>query len=150
MTNTVIDENGEVTITGSVLDSGLSPISNRVYREEDLKRMVAEFNAGDMPHFGEMMATGSDNYGTTVNMDRISHKVERVWFEDGSIMAEMKVLGTPHGDILREIITKGAMEGVSSVGFKPTPVMTGTLETIDEDLTVIDPTLIRVDATPEI
>lgn len=143
MTKILVDEEDKITIIGTVLDSGKSPISGRTYREEDLERMVEEFNAkGESACFGEIMGVGEEDYGPTTNMAKVSHQVKRLWFEDGSIMAEMKVLGTPHGDIIRELIE-------DKVGIKPTPVMTGLVEKIDGEDFATDLTLVRVDATEE-
>lgn len=130
----------KIKITGQVLASGESPITGRIYLEEDLKRMVEEFNASKYPHFGEVMPTeGYTADYATVNMDKVSHTVDRLWFEDGAIMAEMSVLGTPQGDILREALDSESIFGE----FKPSPIMTGTVE----DGVVVDPILNRVDAT---
>jgi hypothetical protein len=59
--------------------------------------------------------------GPTVNLDRVSHLIEELYPEGNNIIGKAKILDTPNGKIVKELLNAGAKLGVSSRGM-------GTLE----------------------
>ena len=59
--------------------------------------------------------------GPTVNLDRVSHLIEELVPEGKNIIGKAKILDTPNGKIVKELLNAGAKLGVSSRGM-------GTLE----------------------
>lgn len=66
-----------------------------------------------MKQNGKAFLTG--NSSPKINIERISHKITKIdMMEDGAVVAEMEVLDTPHGRILKQLINEGVHLGVST------------------------------------
>ena len=64
----------------------------------------------------------------TVNLDRVSHMIEELVPEGNNIIGKAKILDTPNGKIVKELLNSGAKLGVSSRGM-------GTLEKKEMQIT---------------
>ena len=92
----------------------------RVYPMEVLGKEVGRYNKELVEKkraFGEL---GHPD-GPTVNLDRVSHLIEELYPEGKNIIGKAKILDTPNGKIVKELLNAGAKLGVSSRGM-------GTLE----------------------
>ena len=54
--------------------------------------------------------------GPTVNLERVSHMIEELEEVDNNFMGRAKLLDTPYGKIVKNLIDEGARLGVSSRG----------------------------------
>ena len=54
--------------------------------------------------------------GPTVNLERVSHMIEELEEVDNNFMGRAKILDTPYGKIVKNLIDEGARFGVSSRG----------------------------------
>ena len=54
--------------------------------------------------------------GPTVNLERVSHMIEELEEVDNNFMGRAKILDTPYGKIVKNLIDEGARLGVSSRG----------------------------------
>ena len=54
--------------------------------------------------------------GPTVNLERVSHMITDLYPEDKNFVGEAKIMDTPYGKIVKNLIDEGAMLGVSSRG----------------------------------
>ena len=53
---------------------------------------------------------------SVINLKNASHMVTAIWMEDKNVMGKSKVLDTPSGKILQELVNGGVTVGVSSRG----------------------------------
>lgn len=53
---------------------------------------------------------------SVINLKNASHMVTAIWMEDKNVMGKIKVLDTPSGKILQELVNGGVTVGVSSRG----------------------------------
>tara|TARA_B100001094_G_scaffold312147_1_gene348526 strand:+ start:22 stop:630 length:609 start_codon:yes stop_codon:yes gene_type:complete len=53
---------------------------------------------------------------SVINLRNCSHMVTSIWMEDKNVMGKIKVLDTPSGKILKELVNGGVTVGVSSRG----------------------------------
>ena len=53
---------------------------------------------------------------SVINLKNASHMVTEIWMEDKNVMGKIKVLETPSGRILKELVNGGVTVGVSSRG----------------------------------
>ena len=86
--------------------------------QKEAKRYTAEFIEKKRA-FGEL---GHPD-GPTVNLERVSHMIEELVEVDQNFMGRAKILDTPYGKIVKNLIDEGARLGVSSRGMgslKPT------------------------------
>ena len=65
---------------------------------------------------GKVWLTGNCGHGQTpnINLERVSHKIEKIWQEGDYFCACAKILDTPYGRIVKELIKEGCQLGVSS------------------------------------
>lgn len=91
--------------------------------ESEVKRYNKEY-VNKNRAFGEL---GHPD-GPTVNLDRVSHMITKLDQEKNDFVGEAKILNTPNGKIVRELIAAGATLGVSSRGMGSlTPTRNGSV-----------------------
>ena len=102
-------------IRGVFLQADIKNRNGRVYPVETLakevKRYTNEF-INKKRAFGEL---GHPD-GPTVNLERVSHMITSLKPEGKNFIGEAKVMDTPYGKIVKNLIDEGAQLGVSSRG----------------------------------
>ena len=89
--------------------------NGRVYPVQTLAKEVARYNEqfiNKKRAFGEL---GHPD-GPTVNLERVSHMITSLKPEGKNFIGEAKVMDTPYGKIVKNLIDEGAQLGVSSRG----------------------------------
>ena len=110
-------ENGKknMYIEGIFLQADLKNRNGRVYPvsvlEKEVNRYVAE-NIDKKRAYGEL----GHPQGPSINLDRVSHMIESIRKDGSNFIGRAKVLETPMGNIVRNLIDEGANLGVSSRG----------------------------------
>ena len=108
-------------IRGVFLQSDLKNRNGLVYPTDILNKEVKRYNAefiNKIRAFGEL---GHPD-GPTVNLERVSHMITKLYPEGKNFIGEAKIMNTPYGKIVKGLIDEGAQLGVSSRGM-------GSLET---------------------
>ena len=49
---------------------------------------------------------------SVINLKNVSHQITEIWMDDDKVMGKMKVLGTPSGNILKELVNSGVSIGI--------------------------------------
>ena len=102
-------------IRGVFLQSDLKNRNGRVYPKDILNKEVKRYNAefiNKKRAFGEL---GHPD-GPTVNLERVSHMITKLYPEGANFIGEAKIMNTPYGKIVKGLIDEGAQLGVSSRG----------------------------------
>ena len=110
----------DMKIKGVFMQAETKNRNGRVYPLDVLQKEVARYNkelVESKRAFGEL----GHPEGPTVNLDRVSHMIEELVPEGNNIIGKAKLLDTPNGKIVKELLNAGAKLGVSSRGM-------GTLE----------------------
>ena len=110
----------DMKIQGVFMQAETKNRNGRVYPFGVLEKEVNRYNKELVEKkraFGEL---GHPD-GPTVNLDRVSHLIEELVPEGKNIIGKAKILDTPNGKIVKELLNAGAKLGVSSRGM-------GTLE----------------------
>ena len=110
----------DMKIKGVFMQAETKNRNGRVYPLDVLQKEVARYNkelVETKRAFGEL----GHPEGPTVNLDRVSHMIEELVPEGKDIIGKAKILDTPNGKIVKELLNAGAKLGVSSRGM-------GTLE----------------------
>lgn len=105
----------EYKIKGIFLQSDIKNRNGRVYPNQILTREVKRYNQEFINKnraFGEL---GHPD-GPTVNLERVSHMIKRLYPEGKNFIGEAKIMDTPYGKIVKSLIDEGAKLGVSSRG----------------------------------
>ena len=89
--------------------------NGRIYPMETLTKEVNRYNkefVEEKRAFGEL---GHPD-GPTVNLERVSHMITELKPEGKNFIGEAKIMDTPYGKIVKNLIDEGAKLGVSSRG----------------------------------
>ena len=114
---TEADEKGgkNYKIRGTFLQADVKNRNGRVYPMDILEKEVGRYNKNFIQKkraFGEL---GHPD-GPTVNLERVSHMITDLYPEGTNFIGEAKVMDTPYGKIVKNLIDEGAQLGVSSRG----------------------------------
>ena len=102
-------------IKGIFLQSDIKNRNGRVYPKEVLNKEVKRYNQefiNKKRAFGEL---GHPD-GPTVNLERVSHMITKLYPDGRNFIGEAKIMNTPYGKIVKGLIDEGAQLGVSSRG----------------------------------
>ena len=102
-------------IKGIFMQADVKNRNGRVYPSDVLQREVVRYNREFINKnraFGEL----GHPEGPTVNLERVSHMVKALYPDGKNFLGEAKVLDTPYGKIVKNLIDEGARLGVSSRG----------------------------------
>ena len=110
-------ENGgkNYKIKGIFLQADIKNRNGRVYPMEVLEKEVGRYNK---KFINEKRAYGELGHpdGPTVNLERVSHMVTELYPDGKNFIGEAKIMGTPMGEIVKNIMEEGGKLGVSSRG----------------------------------
>jgi hypothetical protein len=102
-------------IKGVFMQADIKNRNGRVYPVQTLAKEVARYTKefiNKKRAFGEL---GHPD-GPTVNLERVSHMITSLKPEGKNFIGEAKVMDTPYGKIVKNLIDEGAQLGVSSRG----------------------------------
>ena len=102
-------------IRGIFMQSDIKNRNGRVYPEQVLAKEVAKYNKNFIKEnraFGEL---GHPD-GPTVNLERVSHMITSLEQDGKNFIGEAKIMSTPMGEIVKNLMDEGAKLGVSSRG----------------------------------
>ena len=110
----MVRENKAVFLTGVMQRADAQNGNGRIYPEpileremENYKKLVKERRAlGELDHPED----------SVVNLKNASHMVTDVWWDGNDVMGKVQVLGTPSGQVLKELVNAGVKLGISSRG----------------------------------
>jgi len=102
-------------IRGVFMQADIKNRNGRVYPVDTLAKEVKRYTEAFINKkraFGEL---GHPD-GPTVNLERVSHMITSLKGEGKNFIGEAKVMDTPYGKIVKNLIDEGAQLGVSSRG----------------------------------
>jgi len=109
---------------GVFMQADIKNRNGRVYPVQTLAKEVARYTKefiNKKRAFGEL---GHPD-GPTVNLERVSHMITSLKPEGKNFIGEAKVMDTPYGKIVKNLIDEGAQLGVSSRGMGSIQSMQG-------------------------
>ena len=102
-------------IEGVFMQAETKNRNGRIYPKQVLQKEAKRYSEefiNKKRAFGEL---GHPD-GPTVNLERVSHMIEELEEVDQKFMGRAKILDTPYGKIVKNLIDEGARLGVSSRG----------------------------------
>ena len=102
-------------IEGVFLQAEIANKNGRKYPFKTLEREVAKY---DEAHIRKGRALGELGHpdGPSINLDKVSHKIESLKAEGNNFVGRAKILDTPNGRIAKSLLDEGVKLGVSSRG----------------------------------
>jgi hypothetical protein len=102
-------------IKGPFMQAEVKNKNNRMYPKNVLMKEVSRYNdeyVNKKRAYGEL----GHPQGPTINLDRVSHMIIELTESGNDFIGKAKVLNTPYGQIVKNLIDEGASLGVSSRG----------------------------------
>jgi len=140
-----VDDTGKknLYIEGIFMQSEIKNRNGRLYPaailEREVNRYVAESVNGNRA-YGEL----GHPQGPTINLDRVSHMIKSLRREGNDFVGKAKIMDTPMGNIVRNLIGEGARVGVSSRALGSLKSRDGVM-VVQEDLHLATPADIVAD-----
>ena len=103
------------SIRGIFMQADVKNRNGRVYPKDILTNEVIRYNKefiNNKRAFGEL----GHPEGPVVNLERVSHMINKLYPDGNNFIGEAKILDTPYGKIVKNLIDEGAKLGVSSRG----------------------------------
>ena len=117
--------NGRLVVKGILQRAEAKNQNGRVYPRETLMREAkkySEVNIKERRALGELDHPDS----SVVNLNNASHNILEMHWRDDDLLGTVEVLGTPAGNILKELFKSGIKLGISSRGL-------GSVKELSED-----------------
>ena len=110
-------EDGDKTykIRGIFMQADIKNRNGRIYPLEVLQNEVLKYNKNFIKEnraFGDL----GHPEGPTVNLERVSHMITSLTPDGKDFIGEAKIISTPMGEIVKNLMNEGAKLGVSSRG----------------------------------
>ena len=102
-------------IEGIFLQSEIANKNGRMYPFRTLQREVAKYDENFIMK-GRALGELGHPEGPSINLDRVSHKIERLSEDGNNFIGRAKILDTPNGKIAKSLLDEGVSLGVSSRG----------------------------------
>lgn len=111
------EKNGVKTlyIQGPFLQAECTNRNGRNYPLQILEREVKRYNESFIQKGRALGELGHPD-GPTVNLDRVSHMITKLYREGNNFIGKAKLLDTPMGNIAKSLLGEGVTLGVSSRG----------------------------------
>lgn len=102
-------------IEGIFMQGGTKNKNGRVYPVEILAREAERYSRD---YIDQNRAYGELGHPTspTINLERVSHMIKKLQQEGDDFVGRAKILDTPYGQIVKNLMNEGAKLGVSSRG----------------------------------
>jgi hypothetical protein len=120
---------GGMMLTGKLQEADCENGNGRQYPHPILEREVKKYGGlvEDNRALGELDHPDS----SVINLVNVSHMVTQIWMEGNDVIGKIKVLNTPSGKVLQELVNAGVKTGISSRGLGSVKEQNG--QTIVED-----------------
>jgi hypothetical protein len=118
-------------IEGVLLQGNLKNRNGRVYPMEVLDKEVERYNKEYIEKnraYGEL----GHPQGPTINLERVSHMVKGLEKQGDNYIGKAKIMDTPYGNIVKNLMNEGATLGVSSRGMGSLKDNKGVMEVQDD------------------
>jgi len=123
------DGKKEMFIEGIFMQADLPNRNGRLYPFEVLNKEAQRYNE-DYVQKGRAFGELGHPEGPTINLERVSHLIKNLHAEGSNFYGKAKLLDTPYGNIVKNLIGEGAQFGVSTRGM-------GTLEDTKEGYKIV-------------
>lgn len=130
-------------IIGPFIQTEVVNRNKRMYKKDWIAKEIKRY---DEQYIKPQRAVGELGHpeSITINPDRISHKIESLELDGNDFIGKAKILGTPMGQIVKNLLNEGVRLGVSSRGMG-TVKENGGIQIVQEDYFISTPADIVTD-----
>jgi len=109
------DGEKEYFIEGIFMQANKANRNGRIYPTDILEKEVKRYNKEYVMKnraFGEL----GHPQGPSINLERVSHMIKELYQDGDNFIGKAKIMDSPYGNIVKNLIKEGASLGVSSRG----------------------------------
>ena len=138
--------NGAVYLSGRIQAADTPNGNGRVYPKKVLEKEIKNY----LNVVKDNRATGELDHpeDSVVNLKNVSHLMVDVWWQGNDVMGKMKVLDTPSGRILKDLMNAGVKLGISSRGLGTVKENMSGHDVVEEDFQLICFDIVSEPSTP--
>ena len=138
--------NGTLYLSGRLQTADRQNGNGRVYPDTVLRREIKNYEnvVKDNRACGELDHPDD----SVVNLKNVSHIVTEIWWEGKDVMGKIKVLDTPSGRILKDLVNAGVKLGISSRGLGSVTESANGTVTVENDFQLICFDMVSEPSTP--
>ena len=124
ITESIKENDGKLIVRGVLQRAEAKNQNGRIYPREILQREAKKYHE---EFIKQRRAMGELDHpeSSVVNLQNVSHNISEMNWEGDNLLGTVEVLGTPSGNILKELFKAGIKLGISSRGM-------GSVETVSE------------------
>jgi len=100
---------------GIFIEGGVKNANQRVYPVHEIEKAVNAVN-GQIHEGHSVLGEVDHPDDLKINLDRVSHMIEKMWMDGPAGFGTLKILPTPMGQLVEAMLTSGVKLGVSSRG----------------------------------
>ena len=119
------ENDGKLIVRGVLQRAEAKNQNGRVYPKDILHREAKKY-AKEFISQRRAMGELDHPESSVVNLQNVSHNIKEMNWEGDNLLGTVEVLGTPSGNILKELFKAGIKLGISSRGM-------GSVETVNEE-----------------
>ena len=109
------DDEKKYVIEGIFAQANNKNRNGRIYPREVMKSAINKYNR-DQVAPGRAVGELNHPEGPTVNLDKVSHKIDNLVLEGNDVMGKATILNTPMGEVVKGLLDGGVKLGVSTRG----------------------------------
>ena len=111
------DKNGKknYAIEGVFMSAEQKNRNGRIYPRPVMEKAVSAYNTTQVVP-GRAVGELNHPEGPTVNLDKVSHKIESLDWSGNNVMGKATILNTPMGEVVKGLLDGGVKLGVSTRG----------------------------------
>jgi len=138
--------NGALYLSGRIQTCEKKNGNGRVYPCKVLKREVNNYQTvvKDNRALGELDHPDD----SVINLRNVSHLITDIWWDGNDVMGKIKILDTPSGRVVKDLISSGVKLGISSRGMGSVQEQMGNT-VVQEDFELICFDIVSEPSTPD-
>jgi len=122
-------------IKGVFMQSDVKNQNGRVYPFPVLQREVKNYNKKFVKE-GRALGELGHPMGPTINLDRVSHLITELHEDGKNFVGKAKIMDTPNGKIVKNLLESGVKLGVSSRGLGTVKANKAGVNEVQKDFTL--------------
>jgi len=137
----------DLFIEGIFLQGNIKNRNGRQYPTEMLNREVKRY-VKEYVNKNRALGELGHPQGPTVNLDRVSHMITELSQDGDNFIGKAKIMDTPYGNIVKNLIKEGTSLGVSSRGMGSVKDVNG-IDEVQEDFILATVDIVSDPSAPE-
>ena len=141
-------KNKQQYIKGIFMQSDIQNQNGRVYPYSVLKKEVSNYNNKFVKESRALGELGHPS-GPTINLDRVSHIITELYEDGKNFIGKAKIMDTPNGKIVKNLIESGVRLGVSSRGLGSVKANKSGVNEVQKDFVLSTVDIVSDPSAPE-